>query len=434
MKRQSTLLSFFHTGNKKGRIEEVNIGASTSNANKASETCGNIVHGTNVNIGQNTDSCGANALHELDSDVQDDNVRRNMGNVVAESDVISEISSDVHGVADVLCDHSDDDTASAIHDSSIVDGQSSVSDASLETQPLSVPCWSQKQIDYFTNLHPWVKLKDGKLGCTVCSKVGSSLGAERAKSCHLSEEWKTFSVKPCGTLKKTQQSSFRKKIREHAMSKAHNKAEEIVNAAKNDALVKALDRVHEKALASTVNVFHVVYSLALHNRPMSDIQGHVELLQTIGVDLGVGLHSRKTAITIIQHISSEMRKSLFSKIISFRSKFSIVTDESSTVSQKSVLVIYIRCELPDAPEPVNIFVDLKELECTSADSITNALFACLKENGFDQQYMQGNLIGFCSDGASAMLGSKVWCGFQNSKSIPKCSHMALLKPQNTACT
>lgn len=53
-----------------------------------------------------------------------------------------------------------------------------------------------------------------------------------------------------------------------------------------------------------------------------------------------------------------------------------------------------------------LFVALKELISLTAESINNTLLSALDELGFNNEYLKRNLIAFCSDGASTMLGRK----------------------------
>ena len=51
-----------------------------------------------------------------------------------------------------------------------------------------------------------------------------------------------------------------------------------------------------------------------------------------------------------------------------------------------------------------IFFDLVELEGQGAEQIYASLLKSLHDGGFDNEYLTNNLIAFCSDGASVMLG------------------------------
>ena len=60
----------------------------------------------------------------------------------------------------------------------------------------------------------------------------------------------------------------------------------------------------------------------------------------------------------------EMRKKLVSEIIKSGSKISILIDESTTISNISSLIIFVRTCLPNhyMNFPVNFFLDLVELK------------------------------------------------------------------------
>ena len=59
-----------------------------------------------------------------------------------------------------------------------------------------------------------------------------------------------------------------------------------------------------------------------------------------GVDMGVGLHSRKTAVKIVDHIAKNIKNEIFAKIIEQNLKICIIVDEASPISHKPVLIIF----------------------------------------------------------------------------------------------
>ena len=77
------------------------------------------------------------------------------------------------------------------------------------------------------------------------------------------------------------------------------------------------------------------------------------------------------------------------------SKISIIIDEASTVSHKSVLVAYLKYEVKDFEDSTTIFMDLVELEETTSENIFKTLMSVLEKHGFDEQYLTVNLVGFC---------------------------------------
>ena len=87
--------------------------------------------------------------------------------------------------------------------------------------------------------------------------------------------------------------------------------------------------------------------------------------------MGVGIHSRKTAVKIVDHIANGIRNELFTKIIEQNKKICVIIDEASTISNKSVLVIFVKIEDNDLSP--TIFLGLEELEDQGAEQIYNTL-------------------------------------------------------------
>ena len=69
------------------------------------------------------------------------------------------------------------------------------------------------------------------------------------------------------------------------------------------------------------------------------------------------------------------------------------------------LIVYIRASVQNS-DPLTFFLDIVELDHTTADGITNAWLKCLSDSGLDDDFLKECLLGFCSDGASVMLGRK----------------------------
>jgi hypothetical protein len=78
-----------------------------------------------------------------------------------------------------------------------------------------------------------------------------------------------------------------------------------------------------------------------------------------------------------------MRKTSVNEIIGSKSKISIIMDESTTLSKKSTLIIYVRECLANyrMDYRVNLFMDLIELQSAMANGIFQALLDCLQLYG-----------------------------------------------------
>ncbi|XP_012296976.2 E3 SUMO-protein ligase KIAA1586 homolog isoform X2 [Aotus nancymaae] len=264
-------------------------------------------------------------------------------------------------------------------------------------------CWNEKQAFMFTEQYKWLEIKEGKLGCKDCSTV-RHLGSKAEKHVHVSKEWIAYLVTPNGSNKTTRQASLRKKIREHDVSKAHGKIQDLLKESANDSISNLVHKQNNKNIDATVKVFNTVYSLVKHNRPLSDIEGAMELQEKNG-EVNC-LNTRYSATRIAEHIAKEMKMKLFKNIIEENAKICIIIDEASTVSKKSTLVIYLQCTIQSASAPVMLFVALKELVSTTAEYIFNTLLTTLNNCGFTNEYLKANLIAFCSDGANTILGRK----------------------------
>ena len=98
--------------------------------------------------------------------------------------------------------------------------------------------------------------------------------------------------------------------------------------------------MNERYIASTCRVCNTVYRLAKRCRPFSDVEDEIELQIRNGVDMGVGLHSRKTAVKIVDHFAKDTKNEILIKTIEHNLKFCIIVDEASTISSKPVLIIF----------------------------------------------------------------------------------------------
>ena len=219
--------------------------------------------------------------------------------------------------------------------------------------------------------------KNKKMGCETCS-AASSLGAERTGKLRytFSSEWQNCRVGPYGSSTEKQMKSLRKKKNEHSASQSHKIAEDILKKQGEQALESSFLKTQGEILASTHNVFRTAYYLAKGNRPYSDHPNLVELQRMNGANVGRVLHSNVTCADIVHFISVDMRQALLNSIKQTQPKLTVIVDESTSFSKKSCLIVYLRTSVHDS-EPLTFFLDLLELESTTADGITGDLLKCL---------------------------------------------------------
>lgn len=265
--------------------------------------------------------------------------------------------------------------------------------------------WSEEMWERKKTAFPWIDSKEGKLGCKICSNVGS-LGAYKKEHVALSHEWRSYKVCFYGSNRPNQLKSLRKKIIEHKQSKAHQTAQTIVDKSNKNSMAQNIDSMNQAQLDSTKAVFRSAYFIAQNDRPYSDHFGLVELQKLNGVDVGIGLHSRYSAVEIIDHISKEMKTRILNQVKDISGKISIIIDESTSISSKSVLIVYLKCEISKDKPPCTLFLDLVELSDQKAETVFNSVHQCLEGYGFDGKYLKQNLVSFTSDGANVMLGKR----------------------------
>ena len=103
-------------------------------------------------------------------------------------------------------------------------------------------------------------------------------------------------------------------------------------------------------------------------------------------------------------------KKNLTKIIESRTKINALADESTRLGQKSTLFIFLKTSVDGEAAPVSFPLDLVALETLCASHIKDAILDCLRKNGFTTELLQEVFIGFCSNGASVMLGTKSGVG------------------------
>ncbi|KAJ8252839.1 hypothetical protein GJAV_G00206160 [Gymnothorax javanicus] len=280
-----------------------------------------------------------------------------------------------------------------------------VEGTSGDARPAYPSIWKAEQHEEFTRKNEWLYAHDGKLGCTSCRDV-KNLGVKASRGVNIAIQWADGKIAPYGSSRETQLTSLRKKIHEHGNSKAHNEVTKILETAKKDALINMNTRSQAATFESTAKVFRTAYYVAENGKPFTDFESLVDLQVANSVDLGRVLHSKTICVDIIEHISSRMKRELLKKMIGNKSKITVMADESTSVGHKSTLIVFLRASVDGKMEPIAFPLDLVELDSLSAAHIKDQLMGCLLKNGFTIELLREVLIGFCSDGASVMLGAK----------------------------
>ena len=62
-----------------------------------------------------------------------------------------------------------------------------------------------------------------------------------------------------------------------------------------------------------------------------------------------------------------------SNIVNTKAPLLVLVDESTSLGQKSNLIVYLRFSVDKVSEPVSVFLDIIELESGTADAVLEAL-------------------------------------------------------------
>uniref|UniRef100_A0A3P8SJE1 Uncharacterized protein n=1 Tax=Amphiprion percula TaxID=161767 RepID=A0A3P8SJE1_AMPPE len=269
--------------------------------------------------------------------------------------------------------------------------------------------WTKEQYHQFKDKNEWLFAKNGMLGCTLCHNV-KDLGVMSSRGVNIAANWAEGKICSFGQTREIQLTSLRKKIHEHKNSLAHKEVDKILQTAKKDILMNINATSQEFAFETTARVFRTAYYVAKSNKPFTDFESLTDLQEANSMNLGRVLHSKTVCVDIVDHVASQMKNEILKKFIKNKSKITILADESTTVGNKSTLIVFLKASVDGAMEPIAFPLELVELDSLNAAHIKEKLLTCLQKNGLSSQLLQEQLIGFCSDGASVMLGVKSGVG------------------------
>jgi hypothetical protein len=113
-----------------------------------------------------------------------------------------------------------------------------------------------------------------------------------------------------------------------------------------------------------------------------------------------------------------MKKTLMSAVLNSKAAIAVLIDESTSIGRLSCLNVYFRTTVDEAVGPVTFFLDVVELDDTTAGGIASHLLKCLSTYGLSEEYLVEHWIGLAVDGASVMLGNKSGVATQLKAKFP----------------
>jgi len=212
-----------------------------------------------------------------------------------------------------------------------------------------------------------------------------------------------------GHVKGKNAKTLLKKIDKHRDFAAHEICEKIlaeregehIQTAMKNAELKFVERNKENVEA-TAKVFRTAYECAKSHLPHTEHTRLIELQSINGVNCGNILYSNNACSDIISHVSTQMCDELIKHIVSCQSKFAILVDESTSVANIQSMVVYLRTIF--GGEICTYFLGLLELTDATAVGLEKVLVDYLHTIGLEDDVLRVNFVGFCSDGASCMIG------------------------------
>ena len=157
-------------------------------------------------------------------------------------------------------------------------------------------------------------------------------------------------------------------------------------------------------------MFRTACYVAKNSKPFADFEQLINLQQANSIDTGRVLRGETVDADKIEHISSQVKKKILTKIIESRSKINVLAEKPTRVGDKLTLIVFLRASIDGKAAPLNLTLDLVELKSLCASHIADKIVECLLKNGYSIELLQEVIIGFCSDGASVMLGTKSGVG------------------------
>ena len=163
----------------------------------------------------------------------------------------------------------------------------------------------------------------------------------------------------------------------------------------------SFQKMDAQLLTKMTYMFNITYHIAVEERPFTDFPKLMTLHKKNSLDLGVTYANDVSCKAFTAEIASYYFDGLKSDLEN-SDYFSIFSDGSTdrTESEKEVIMVkYIKNHYP-----VIKYFKLEEPENTKAEGILGAIDKAFSDFGMNDYHKK--VIGYCSDGASVMMGSK----------------------------
>ena len=200
-----------------------------------------------------------------------------------------------------------------------------------------------------------------------------------------------------------------KKIDKHRDLAFHAKCETLLKSKEKERIKGSIHAAntkyaerHKEHIEVTLKVFRTAHECARYHLSFKEHTRMIELQSLNGIKCGTELYPYHACSNIIEHVASSMIDEIFHYIISNKAKFSVMIDESTSVSNVQSLIVYVRFHYRD--ESCTYYVGWLSVSVATSSAIKTLLDDFLHKHELDGIILREQFIRFCCDGASTMMG------------------------------
>jgi hypothetical protein len=249
---------------------------------------------------------------------------------------------------------------------------------------------------------PWLQYNaKGQVYCSFCSS-SKKLGVNTEKSVRIDPAFINGVVANCAK-------KLNDKITNHGSCRSHELCEKAKQRQEKKEIEKGMERSsslwreqNEQEFKTTSRIFRTAYTICKSNFSFRSNPELVNLQSLNGLDMGKMLYSDHSCKNMLCFVSEEMKKTLASYIIESEEMFSLMFDESTTCSNKSCVILYIRVMYEN--EPCNFLFSVLQLESATGEVVLQAVLNELEAYNINDSVLKKQLVGVATDGAAAMQG------------------------------
>jgi len=265
-------------------------------------------------------------------------------------------------------------------------------------------CRNIEQFQAWQKNRPWLVIvgETGGVKCALCAKV-KRIGIHADKGQHIENAFVE------GTVFGKDAKTLLKKVDKHGSCLNHVKCSEIEKMRESDRILESVQAArcrfeerHREDIEVTTKIFRTAYECIKSHMSFSEHSRLLELQSLNGVNCGNVLYSHHSCANITSHVAAEMRTEIVNHLLNSHAEFSILVDESTSVANTQSMIVYVRTHFEGAL--CVYFLGLLPLANASATGIESTLIDYLVSIGLTEDVLRKQFIGFCSDGASCMIG------------------------------